>query len=227
MSAAASDLARRLQQAVAAHRAGDIAQAAVLYRQILAEYPATVPALTNLGSILRQQGGLEDAIALLQRAVSLPDANEHTAYNLGNALRAAGRRQESIAAFRLAISLKPDWAMAHCNLGVALADVRDDEVAEAALRAALALEPSHTLARSNLAALLSRRLMRLQYQPLADESILITLAREYGALCPTADPLPRRARHSDEPLRVGFLSPDLCDHPVGFFLLPVLQHLNS
>ncbi len=215
-----------LQQAVAAHRSGNLALAASLYRQILDQHPDMAPALTNLGSILRQNGQLDEAIALLERAVHIPDSNEHAAYNLGNALRAAGRHQESIAAFDLAVTRKPDWALAYCNLGVALANAGDQESAEAALHQALTLEPRHTLARNNLAALLSSRLMRLQYQPVANESLLTTLAQEYGALCPAAEPLPMRPQTPGKPLRVGFLSPDLCDHPVGMFVLPLLQHLD-
>ena len=222
----ADAFARRLSQAISLHRQGELAQAAQLYRQILDDSPDTVPALTNLGSILRQAGQLDEAIVLLQRAVALPDANEHAAYNLGNALRAAGRHQESVAAFRQAIDMKPEWAMAHCNLGVALADAGDQEGAEAALRRALMLEPDHALARGNLAGLLSTRLMRLQYQPVVDESLLTMLAQDYGALCPAAVAQPKRPRNAGEPLRVGFLSPDLCDHPVGFFLSPLLQHLD-
>ena len=123
-----------LQAAIAAHRAGDRETAATLYRQILDESPDTAPALSNLGSILRQDGQLDEAIALLQRAVALPDTNEHAAYNLGNALRSAGRHEESVAAFRLAVTRKPEWVLAHCNLGVALADAGDQEGAEAASR---------------------------------------------------------------------------------------------
>ena len=215
-----------LQAAIAAHRAGDRETAATLYRQILDESPDTAPALSNLGSILRQDGQLDEAIALLQRAVALPDTNEHAAYNLGNALRSAGRHEESVAAFRLAVTRKPEWVLAHCNLGVALADAGDQEGAEAASRHALTLEPDHALAQKNLAGLLSSRLMRLQYQPVADERLLTDLAKDYGALCPAAEALPQRPRTPGEPLRVGFLSPDLCDHPVGFFLLPLLQHLD-
>ena len=219
-------LEQRLSQAVTLHRQGELVQAAQLYRKILDESPSTAPALTNLGSILRQEGRLDEAIALLQRAVALPDANEHAAYNLGNALRAAGRHEESVIAFRLVVTQKPAWALAHCNLGVALAEAGDQEGAEAALRQALDLEPDHALARGNLAGLLSTRLMRLQYQPVADERLLIDLAKEYGALCSAAELLPKRSQNAGEPLRVGFLSPDLCDHPVGFFLLPLLQHLD-
>ncbi len=215
-----------LSQALAAHRAGHLADAAELYRVLLVQAPDTAPALTNLGSILRQQGQWAEAIDLLQRAIVAPGSNEHAAYNLGNACRSAGRHAEALAAFRLAVERKPNWALAHCNLGVIHADLGELDAAETALRQALALEPGLGLARDNLAALLSRRIMALQYQPLADEKGLRSLAEEYGALCPAQETVPIRPRSSDEPLRVGFVSPDLCDHPVGLFLLPVLKHLD-
>jgi len=72
-----NSFARRLSQAIALHRQGELAQAVQLYRKILDEFPDTAPALTNLGSILRQAGQLDEAIALLQRAVALPEANEN------------------------------------------------------------------------------------------------------------------------------------------------------
>ena len=72
-------LAQRLSQAIALHRQGELAQAATLYRQILDESPDTVPALTNLGSILRQAGQLDQAIELLQRAVAQPGSNLNVA----------------------------------------------------------------------------------------------------------------------------------------------------
>jgi len=100
MNTAASPSAR-LTDAIAAHRAGQLDQAVAGYRAMLAIAPDTLPALTNLGSILRQHGQLEEAIGLLQRAVALPGSNQHAAYNLGNALRAAHRPAEAVAAFRL------------------------------------------------------------------------------------------------------------------------------
>ncbi len=216
----------RLSQAIALHQQGELIRAAQLYRQILDDAPDALAALTNLGSILRQAGDLDEAIVLLQRAAALPDTNEHAAYNLGNALRAAGRHQESIVAYRQASDQKPEWAMAHCNLGVALIDVGDHAGAEVALRQARYLEPGNKLVRINLARLLSTRLMRMQYSSVADEKLFIQLAQDYGEICPDAEALSRRIRPSGEPLRVGFLSPDLCDHPVGFFLLPLLEHID-
>ena len=221
----ASSPSAQLTQAIAAHHAGQLDQAAAGYRVVLAMAPDTLPALTNLGSILRQHGQLEEAISLLQRAVALPGSNQHAAYNLGNALRAADRAAEAVAAFRLATERQPDWALAQCNLGVALADVAQWDGAEQALRRALQLEPGLALAQDNLAALLSTRLMAMQYQPM-ETALLYRQAQAFAALCPPADPLPGRPSQAGQPLRVGFLSPDLCDHPVGMFLLPVLEALD-
>lgn len=224
MNTAASPSAR-LTDAIAAHRAGQLDQAVAGYRAVLAIAPDTLPALTNLGSILRQHGQLEEAIGLLQRAVALPGSNQHAAYNLGNALRAAHRPAEAVAAFRLATERQPGWALAQCNLGVALADMAEWDAAEQALRQALQLEPNLALAQDNLAALLSTRLMAMQYQPM-ETALLYRQAQAFAALCPPADPMPGRPPQAGQPLRVGFLSPDLCDHPVGMFLLPVLAALD-
>lgn len=215
-----------LAAALAAHRAGQLAEAVDRYQTLIKQIPDSATVLTNLGSILRQQGHLVQSIELLERAIAAPGSNEHAAYNLGNAYRANGQYQAAVVAYRLAVTRKPDWPMAHCNLGVAYADVQDWHAAEQALRHALALDPQLDLARSNLAGLLSRRLMALQYQPVADESELKRLAGEYGALCPSAQQLLVAAPYTDRPLRVGLLSPDLCDHPVGLFLRPVLQQLD-
>lgn len=221
----ASAFSTRLAEAIAAHRAGQLDQAAAGYQAVLAMRPDTLPALTNLGSILRQHGQLEEAIGLLQRAVALPGSNQHAAYNLGNALRAAHRSAEAVAAFRLATERQPGWALALCNLGAALADGAEWDAAEQALRQALQLEPDLVLAQDNLAALLSTRLMAMQYQPV-ETTRLYQQAQAFAALCPPAEPMPGRPQQAGQPLRVGFLSPDLCDHPVGMFLLPVLGALD-
>lgn len=221
-----NSLSNKLQQAVAIHSSGDLVKAALLYRTILKEAPDTVTALTNLGSILRQQGNSDEAISLLERAIAIPGSNEHAAYNLGNAYRAAGDHHKALKAFRLAVKRNPGWALALCNLGVVHADMGETDEAERCLRSSLVLDPKLELARKNLAGLISSKIMSMQYQVVEDESILVNLAREYGSLSPQAASLPIRQSRNRLPLRAGFISPDLCDHPVGLFLLPVLQQID-
>jgi serine/threonine-protein kinase len=90
----------------------------------------------NLGTALRDQGKLDEAVAELREAIRLqPDfAPAHS--NLGTALRAQGKVAEAVAEHREAIRLQPDYAIAHANLGLALQLQGDLDGALAELRAA-------------------------------------------------------------------------------------------
>jgi predicted O-linked N-acetylglucosamine transferase (SPINDLY family) len=132
------------------HRAGRLAEAEPLYRQILATQPAHADALHLLGVIAHQCGRHEAARQLIGQAIAL-DPNHHAAHsNLGIALRACGRPDEAIAAFQRALQIRPDNAEALTNLGDALrAQGRLDE-AVAACREAIRLQPECAEAFNNL-----------------------------------------------------------------------------
>src|SRR5580704_11249206 len=79
MAAPANQL---LQQAIAAHRRGAIAEAAPLYRRVLEIAPTNNVACTNLAAIATQAGDFDEAETMFRRAVELkPDAAE-AHYNL-------------------------------------------------------------------------------------------------------------------------------------------------
>src|SRR5262249_23111343 len=72
------------------------------------------------------------------------------------------------------------------------------------------------------------RLMSEQYRPEVTPEPLLTLARGWNErYAPQPAPrVPARLRSAGQPLRIGFLSPDLCRAPVGFFLMGLLRHLD-
>ena len=70
----------------------------------------------------------------------------------------------------------------------------------------------------------SNYLLVLQYLPGLADDALLAAAREIGQQLPASAPLTPRAPEGR--LRLGFVSADLCDHPVGLFLLPLLRHLD-
>lgn len=72
----------------------------------------------------------------------------------------------------------------------------------------------------------SNYLVSLQYQDGLSPQALKAQALQIAALMGDAQPLAAPARPPHAPLRVGFMSPDLCDHPVGLFLLPLLKALD-
>jgi protein O-GlcNAc transferase len=143
-----------LQQALAAHRRGAIAEAAPLYRRVLEVAPTNNVACTNLAAIATQAGDFDEAETMFRRAVELkPDAAE-AHYNLGFILQEQGKLDAAIEAYRRALALRPDMPQACTNLGVALQHQGKLDDAIAAFRQAIAGNPKHADAYFNLGAVL-------------------------------------------------------------------------
>lgn len=138
-----------LQQAVALHQRGSLAQAEALYGEVLRLDPANFDALHLLGVIARQSGAFEEAIRLIGRAIAI-DADKAIAHcNLGAALQDAQRHEAALASFERALALQPHYPMALANRGNALRRLGRLAEALASYDAALALQPSYVEALCN------------------------------------------------------------------------------
>ena len=182
-----------------------------------------VQARNNLGTALLELKRPENAIAQLEAAIRLaPDyADAHG--NLGNAYVAAGDAKRGIDAYNDAIKFRPGAAVFHFNLGNALLDTGSASEAVQAYRHALALQPERAEMRSNY-------LYSLQFEPGVTSAKLAAAQEEWNARHGRDAPAARfdGARFDPERrLRLGFLSSDLGLHPVGYFLIPVLENLAS
>lgn len=199
---------------------GRPAAAEACYREALrlrADYPE---AHCDLGTVLQGRGQIQAAEACYREAVRLRPGCPAGHSNLGVILRDQGRVDEAAACFREALRLRPDHPDAHGNLGNLLKDVGRLDEALAAFRRCLEFRPGSAAAHSNL-------LYALHYHPAATHE---GLGEEHGRWNERhAEPLAAGVRpHANDPtpdrrLRVGYLSPDLRAHPVGRFLLPVLE----
>jgi Flp pilus assembly protein TadD len=98
-------------------------------------------ALNNLGVSLIKEGRFEQAIAVLEEALTVQPSYLRALTNLGKAMRAAGRLPEAIDRLREATALEPDYAPALVNLGDALAASGDLDAAEECLERALCTAP--------------------------------------------------------------------------------------
>lgn len=136
------------------HRAGRLADAEALYRQILAAQPHHADALHYLGVIAHQVGRHELAVEWINRALALNPNNSQAYSNLGEALLGAGLRADAITAFRRSLSIDPGDALANYNLGNALRDSGRLDEAIAAFRRALEIKPDYPVARNNLGGVL-------------------------------------------------------------------------
>ena len=197
--------------------------AAACCRRALELRPDHAEAHYTLGIASTNLGKPDDAIACYRRALALkPDfAAAHN--DLGNALRGQGHLVGAVACYRRALGLKPDFAAAYNNLGNAFRDQANLDEALACYRRALALKADFATAHSNL-------LYTLQYcaevTPTALAEAHAEYDRQHAAALYDADVAPHEKVHRVQgPPRLGFISPDLGRHPVGFFLVRVLEEL--
>ena len=144
------------REAVDAHRRGDTAQAARLYRQVLSLDPRDEAACGNLAIISAQQGDLAGAERLFRQALDRRP-NPEGFNNLGTVLLQQGRAADAIAAHRRAIALHPDYPAAHLALGNALKQHGELDAALAAYREAVRLNPVAADPHNNIGVALQRQ----------------------------------------------------------------------
>src|SRR6516165_4221713 len=120
---AAAALQAKLNQGMALHRQGKLADAERCYGEVLQWQPNHFDALHLLGVIARQTRRTERAVELIKRAISLDPKVAEAHNNLANALMDLKRPAEALASCDKAIVLKPDYAAAHNNRGNALKDL--------------------------------------------------------------------------------------------------------
>jgi protein O-GlcNAc transferase len=140
--------------------------------------------------------------------------------NLGVAAQRRGRPSEAARLHRRALALNPKQVEALLNLGAALSDQGQFAESAALYRRALELDPQRWGVFSNL-------LFAMHFDPEQNPEAIFAEHQRFGqrisaALPPRARDFQRR-RDPLRRLRLGYISPDLRQHPVAYFLEPVLR----
>ncbi|WP_369928570.1 tetratricopeptide repeat protein [Xanthomonas sp. NCPPB 2632] len=117
----------RLQQAIGAHRAGNLEAAERMYRP-LAAVPATrADALHFLGVLMHQRGRSDVGVTFLRQALSLVPGHADAHNNLGNVHKECGELDAAEASYRRAVAIAPTHPEALGNLAVVLEARGNDE----------------------------------------------------------------------------------------------------
>ncbi|MFA6441065.1 MAG: tetratricopeptide repeat protein [Sterolibacterium sp.] len=189
------------------------------YRRALGIKPDHADANNNLGATLKDRGQLDEAIMIYRRALVIKPDYSEAQCNLGNALKDRGRLDEAVVRYRRALLIEPDYAEAQCNLGNALKDIGQLDEAVLNYRRTLEIRPRFAEAHSNLLLCLNYDCQRSAAEVFAehrrwDEKQTCTYA-----------PIARLPsdRNPERRLRVGYISPDLRQHSVAYFLESLLR----
>jgi predicted O-linked N-acetylglucosamine transferase (SPINDLY family) len=206
-----------------AHQRGALDSAVQWIRRAIAVAPSVVSFHNNLGNALKDQGSLEEAVEAYRHAIRLGPDMAHPYINLGTALNEQGRRDEAIAAYKQALKLDPMAPQAYTNLGVTLQEFGRTEQALALYQQAANL-PGH------FPGLCDNYLATLHYTP----GITLQQLRDAHAVYESRYARPLRSswqphthsRDTARPLRLGFISPHFHYHPVGRFIVRLLENLD-
>jgi tetratricopeptide (TPR) repeat protein len=144
------NLQQMFAEALEHHHAGQLPDAELRYRQILAAEPRHADAHHCLGVLAHQTGRNDVAVELVSTAIRLKPNFAEAYSNLGAALNGLRRFDEAAAAFNTAIRLRPDYADGHYNLGTTLTSLGRFDEAVAAYNIAVRLKPDYADAHANL-----------------------------------------------------------------------------
>lgn len=135
------DLKTLFQQALAAHQAGNLAQAEDVYTHLLTKNPRHAQVNYLLGALRSQQGRSAEAVTLLETALAAQPENPAILLHLGNALQDQKRFETALERYDQALARKPGYGEALNNRGNALTALERFDEALIDFDAALAIQP--------------------------------------------------------------------------------------
>jgi predicted O-linked N-acetylglucosamine transferase (SPINDLY family) len=199
-------------------------EAVAVFHQSLAADPRQSGVEIHLGNLYQALGQREEAIAAYQRALALQPNCAEAENNLAALLESLARLEEAEAAARRALAIQPRLAEAACTLASTLhAQGRVEEALEQ-YRYALAIKPNLIPFAHSKALFCEQYGPRVTLAGLAEAHAQWEL-RHAALLRAEWRPF-ANARDPERPLRLGFLSSDFARHPVGTFLVRVLEAID-
>ncbi len=233
----------------------DYEQAERFYRLCIELRPDYALAWIGLGRVCSERRNLVDSVAAYTEAARLaPSAEVYC--DLSQTLYLQNRFDAALDAARKSINLNPGLVLAHCHAGRALLKFGALSEARKEYEAALAVDPNSPEALVGMAGIAGQFCQReesialyaraIQADPRrhgTHSGLLFTLsaggaashqeileahqtwAQLHGA---GVRAFPHSPEHEDaaRKLRIGFVSGDFYDHPVRFFIAPILRGLD-
>ena len=203
---------------------GNTEEAIPAYVRAIELKPDFAEAHNDLGNALKNMGHLAEAISEYAAAIALKRGYPEAYCNLGNVYREKGLTEKAIDCYHAALRMRPRFAETISNLGNALKDQGRLDEAISAYQEALALKPGLADTHSNL--IYARQfipgvtLKDILEDHLKWNSAHASPLRSERFLSPSG-------RGSSGRLVLGFVSGDFRRHPVGSFLVTILESLSS
>ncbi len=204
--------------------AGERDEAINCYERAAAADPGNAGRLALLGKLLREQQRMNGAARAYRQALQLNSGSAELWNDLANTLHDLGHLADADEGYRKAIELSPQHAQIHSNHGNVLRDMGRLDEAIACYQRALQFNPEFLGAHNNL-------LLALNYSGQTSAAARHAAALAFGdaaarMAAASGAPASRPLHEPGKPLRVGLVSGDLRNHPVGYFVQSWLKLLD-
>ena len=205
---------------------GRYAEAVNAYHKSLEKAPCFFEVLNNLGSIYLRMGKGDAALACYEKAVSNGYKDEKVFTNLGQLFLRAGLTKRALHSFIQALQLNPSNYGAlygYFRTQGALCDWQDLSRLHTCLLEPVFHNPQLIAEEPFLLGQLpveSTNKEQLLFSRLMAQRITVGLQPITGGICP------QTAEIGERPLRIGYVSADFRDHPVGQLMLPIFETHN-
>jgi len=207
----------------ALHKQGNFKKAIISYEQAIAINPKFVFAHNNLGNVFKDLGEFNKALLKYQDAIKLNPKYAEAYYNQGLTYKKIFKYNESIKSFEHALKIKSDYIDAYFDLGQILITIGKFEAAIKNFQKVINLKPDFAPAYNNI-------FFTLLYMKKNDHNFFISLAKKFKSSLKIINPkllLKYQFENKPKKLKIGFVSGDLWEHPVGYILLDVLKNLKK
>ena len=245
-----ASVVKLFDKAYALHQQGDISAAILAYQKLLKKKPNHGDANYLVGTLLATQGEDKQALQYLQRAATLMPDSAMVKTNIGLLQKNNGQLAEAEKSFRTALRLQSNLPEALNNLSALLIAKGAPVEAELLARRCMIQGGSHmnyaSIQCANALAdqgrveesieLLKQLAERdahnttawdnyLSFLPYSDKFDAAEIYQQHCRWSKTVDqPQNNSTLHTvDNPIKIGYFSPDFSNHPVGYLMQPLLE----
>lgn len=152
-----TNLKTLLQEGIQCYQQGQLAAAEERARAVLAQDDGQPDALQLLGLIAFDAGYTEQALTLIQGAITNQPDRPAFYVNLGNCLFKTGKLEQALASFEAALERQPDFGEALNMAGILYQELHQPQKALEVLQRALKQNPGSVEIRYNLAVALQKQ----------------------------------------------------------------------
>ncbi len=192
-------------------------------KSLIQKYP-NVPILYNiLGVSQSSRKMFKEAIVNFKKAIKLNPKLLDAYNNLGIALKNCGELLKSFNVFQDALKINPKHHLSNFNLGDLYTKFNEIEKATNCFKKTINSKPDFSLAYSTY-------LFFINYSDRYDSNFYYNEALGYSKSIKRLDRnslIPFKYNKSTTKLKVGFVSSDLRNHPIGYFLFETIKYLKD